>query len=153
MDINERLIELNLVIPEAPAPAGNYVPFVIHRDLVFVTGQIAFSGGEVLYPGKVPDTVTLDEAKAYARQCALNLLAVVKQACTGDLNRVQRCIRLDGYVRSADGFFDQASVMNGASDLLVDVLGEDGRHARTAIGVNALPLNASVEINGIFTIK
>ncbi len=153
MDINERLIELNLVVPEAPAPAGNYVPFVIHRDLVFVTGQIAFSGGEVLYPGKVPDTVTLDEAKASARQCALNLLAVVKQACTGDLNRVQRCIRLDGYVRSADGFFDQASVMNGASDLLVDVLGEDGRHARTAIGVNALPLNASVEINGIFTIK
>ena len=153
MNIQERLAALQIVIPKAPAPAAKCVPYVIHRDLVFVSGQVAFKDGNVMHCGMVPETVTIEEAAAAARQCALNLLAVVKEACLGDLSRLDRCIRLDGYVCSTSKFHQQPAVMDAASDLLIEILGESGRHARTAVGVNALPLNASVEINGVFAVR
>lgn len=103
-------------------------------------------------PGKVPTDVSLEEGQAAAKQCAINLIAAAKAACEGDLSRVQRCVRLQGFVASADDFDGQSQVMNGASDFMVEVFGDAGRHTRLALGANVLPLNASVEISGVFAI-
>ena len=150
MNIEKRLAARGLALPEAPRPAANYVPYVIQDRLLFIAGQIAFRNGEVQFRGRVPDDVTLAQAQLSAQQCALNILAVARDACSGDLSMIERCIRVDGFVRSADDFFEQATVINGASDVIVAALGPNGRHARTALGVNVLPLEASVEINAIF---
>ncbi len=151
--VDARLKELGITIPEAAAPAANYVPYTISGNQVFVSGQVPFVDGKIQYRGKVGKDFTTDEAADCARVCALNILAQVKAACDGDLDRVVRCVKLGGFVNCIDGFAEQPKVINGASDLMVDVLGDKGRHARFAVGTNALPLNVAVEIDAIFEIN
>ncbi|MEH6494763.1 MAG: RidA family protein [Pseudomonas marincola] len=151
--IDARLAELGITIPEAAAPAANYVPYTISGNQVFVSGQVPFVDGKLQYIGKVGvDFITEDAAKC-ARICALNILAQVKAACGGDLDRVVRCVKLGGFVNCVDGFGEQPKVINGASDLMVEVLADKGRHARFAVGTNALPMNVAVEIDAIFEIS
>jgi enamine deaminase RidA (YjgF/YER057c/UK114 family) len=151
--IEARLQELNITLPQQSAPAANYVPFVKVGSLVFISGQLPSSQGELKYKGKLGDTISIEEGQAAARLCALNILAQLKVACEGDLNRVLRCVRLGGFIHSTDVFQDHPKVMNGASDFMVDVFGEKGRHARAAVGVNALPFGVAVEVDALFEVN
>ncbi|MFN3163335.1 MAG: RidA family protein [Pseudohongiellaceae bacterium] len=135
-----------------PAPVANYVPWVREDNFVYLSGQLPFLDGELLYPGKVPVDVSVDEGRAAARQSGINLISALNSACEGDLNRVRRCLRIDGYVASAPGFAQQSAVVNGVSGLMVEVFGDAGRHSRTAVGANELPLNACVEVAAVFMI-
>ena len=150
--IDARLAELGIALPEPAAPAGAYVPYVVTGSLVFVAGQITLENGEIKYKGRLGESLNVDDGYAAARLCGLNLLAQVRGACAGDLDRVKRVVRLGGFVNSAADFTDQAKVINGASDLMVEVFGDAGRHARAAVGAPSLPLGVSVEVDGIFEI-
>jgi enamine deaminase RidA (YjgF/YER057c/UK114 family) len=150
--IEARLKELGIVLPTPPAPAANYVPYAIGGNLVFIAGQIPFVDGEVRHKGRLGAEISVEQGRETARICALNVLAQAKAACGGDLDRVKRCLKVVGFVACVDGFDRQPEVMNGASDLLVEVLGEAGRHARSAVGTNALPRNVPVEVEAIFEI-
>jgi enamine deaminase RidA (YjgF/YER057c/UK114 family) len=145
-DIHTRLSELGLSLPTPPKPVAAYIPFVRSGNLVFVSGQVPLVDGKVVCSGPVPSTVSIDQARAAARQCALNGLAIVAGALDGDLNRVRRIVRVGVWVCSDAGFTDQPKVANGASELLVEIFGENGRHARAAVGSIALPLGATVEV-------
>ena len=147
----KKLRSLGVILPNAPAPAANYVPFVKIDSLVYVSGQISL-GPNGLIKGILGKDMAVEQGKLAARQCAINLLAQVKVACDGDLDRLTQVIKLGGFVNSAPNFFEQPSIINGASDFLVEILGENGRHARTAVGA-ILPLGVAVEIDGIFSIK
>jgi len=147
----KKLKSLGVILPNAPAPAANYVPFVKIDSLVYVSGQISL-GPNGLIKGILGKDMTVEKGKLAARQCAINLLAQVKVACDGDLDRLTQVIKLGGFVNSTPNFFEQPSIINGASDFLVEILGENGRHARTAVGA-ILPLGVAVEIDGIFSIK
>lgn len=148
--VDARLAELGITLPEAPAPAANYVPFVRTGALLHVSGQVPFDDGKLGWQGVVGDDLDLDAARAAARACGLGLLAQVRTACDGDLDRVARCVQLQGFVRCTPGFGEQPAVINAASDLMVDVLGDAGRHSRFAVGTNALPFGVAVEIAGVF---
>lgn len=148
----EKLAQLGVTLPDAPAPAANYVPFVQVGDIVYVSGQIS-QGPDGLITGKLGDTVSVEDGAAAARTCAISLLAQVKAACGGDLDRLVRAVKLTGFVNSTPDFTDQPKVINGASDFLVEALGDAGRHARSAVSAGALPLGVAVEIEGIFQIK
>jgi enamine deaminase RidA (YjgF/YER057c/UK114 family) len=150
--IEERLSALGLALPDAPAPAANYVPAVRTGDLLWISGQIS-AGPDGPIRGRLGDDVDVAAGAAAARSCALALLAQVKAACEGDLSRFVRVVKLVGFVNSTADFTDQPKVVNGASDLLAEVAGEDGRHARSAVGVAALPLGVAVEIEGVFQIR
>ncbi|WP_219812178.1 MULTISPECIES: RidA family protein [unclassified Rathayibacter] len=143
--IAERLAELGVELPAVAVPAGAYVPAVVHGGLVYTAGQIPFVDGALPLVGKVGDEVSPEQAKELARTCALNALAAVADAI-GSLDRVTRIVKLTGFVASASGFTGQPGVINGASELLGDVFGEPGRHARSAVGVAELPLGAPVEV-------
>ena len=147
----KKLKSLGVILPNAPAPAANYVPFVKIDSLVYVSGQISL-GPNGLIKGILGKDMAVEQGKLAARQCAINLLAQVKVACDGDLDRLTQVIKLGGFVNSTPTFFEQPSIINGASDFLVEILGENGRHARTAVGA-ILPLGVAVEIDGIFSIK
>ena len=147
----QKLKSLGVILPNAPAPAANYLPFVKIDSLVYVSGQIS-SGPNGLIKGVLGKDMAVEQGKLAARQCAINLLAQVKVACDGDLDRLTQVIKLGGFVNSTPNFFEQPSIINGASDFLVEILGENGRHARTAVGA-ILPLGVAVEIDGIFSIK
>lgn len=149
--IKERLRARGIVLPEAPAPAANYVPWVIAGDLVFVSGQIA-RGPQGPIAGRLGDGMGVAEGQAAARACGLALLAQLRAACGGDLGRVRQVVKLTGYVAAATGFADHPAVVNGASDLMVEVFGEAGRHARAAVGCASLPFGAAVEVEGVFRI-
>lgn len=149
----KKLADLGLSLPQAAAPVASYVPFVISGDLIIVSGQLPMRDGKVVYTGKVGGEVTEDDAKQAAQLCALNLLAQAKAACGGDLDKIDQVVRLGVFVQSADNFFGQPAIANGASDVMVQVFGDAGKHARAAVGVNALPLNAAVEIDAIFRLK
>lgn len=150
--IEERLQELGIDLPEAAAPAANYVPYVISGNLVFISGQVPVVGGELKYRGKVGKDYTLEEAKECAELVAVNILSVLRHACDGELDRVRRCVKLGGFVNCEPEFDQQPQVINGASDLMVQVFGEVGRHARFAVGSNSLPFDVAVEIDAIFEI-
>ncbi|MFN4098872.1 MAG: RidA family protein [Pararhodobacter sp.] len=149
--IDTRLAELGHSLPDAPAPAANYVPFVISGNQVFVSGQISQSGGSLI-TGKLGADLSTEQGADAARACALSLLAQCRAALGGDWSRLSRVVKLTGFVNCTDDFTDQPKVINGASDLLVAVLGEAGRHARSAVGVPSLPLGVAVEIEAIFEI-
>ena len=149
-DVEARLDKLGLKLPAAPAPAANYVPYVVTNGLVFIAGQAPVVDGKYQCVGRVGAEVTLEAAQAAARLCGLNVLAQVKAAAGGDWSRVARCVRLCGYVSSAPDFFEQPKVVDGASDLMVQALGDAGKHARSALGVIALRGNAPVIIDAIF---
>ena len=150
--IDQRLAELGIELPRAAAPVANYVPCVVSGKSVFVAGQGPVWNGEVRYVGRLGDDVTIEDGYQAARMCALNLLAQLKEACGGDLDRVVRCVKLGGFVNSTGDFTDQPKVLNGASDLMVEVFGDKGRHARFAVGAPALPMGISVEVDAIFEI-
>ncbi len=150
--LEEQLAKLGLRLHEAPKPVAAYLPCVRSGNQVIVSGQLPFTGGALLAQGKVPSEVPIDQAQEAARQCVLNGLAVLKVELGGDLSRLQRVLRIGVFVLSDDGFKDQPVVANGASELLQTLLGEAGRHARAAVGVNALPLNASVEVEFLFEV-
>lgn len=150
--IEAKLKQHGIALPPAPAPAGNYVPFVISGKLVFVAGQLPIEDGKVFRPGRLGADVSLEDGKKAARLCGINLLAQLKSACGGDLDRVTRCVRLGGFVACTPEFTDQPAVVNGASDLMADVFGEAGCHARAAVGAPSLPRGAAVEIEAVFEI-
>ncbi|NNE51462.1 MAG: RidA family protein [Sulfitobacter sp.] len=152
MRITDRLSELGVTLPDAPAPAANYVPFVQVGNLVFVSGQIS-NGPDGLITGKLGDDMAVEAGAAAAKSCAISLLAQVKAACGGDIERLQRVIKLTGFVNSTPDFTDQPKVINGCSDFLVAALGEAGRHSRSAVSAPSLPLGVAVEIEGIFEVK
>lgn len=147
-----RLQALGLTLPEAPAPVANYVPHLIAGDLLFVSGQISKAPDGTILKGRLGDNLSLADGQTAARYCALNILAQAN-AALGDLDRVAQVMRLTAYVASAPGCGDQPAVVNGASDLMVEVLGEAGRHTRVAVGVAALPAGCAVEIDAIIRIK
>ncbi len=150
--IDLRLAELGIELPGAAAPAANYVSFVVSGNHVFVAGQIPVESGDIMYRGRLGDGMTVDDGYQAARLCALNIIAQVKEACGGNLDRVVRCVKLGGFVNSAPDFTDQPKVMNGASDLMIEVFDDKGRHARFAVGAPALPLGVAVEVDAVFEI-
>lgn len=149
--IEARLKELKIELPNAAAPAANYIPFVQSGRLLFIAGQIPFWNGELKFVGKVGKDYDIEQAKAAARIVGLNIIAQAR-AAVGDLDRIARCVKLGGFVNCIDGFEQQPFVINGASDLMVEVFGDKGKHARFAVGVNALPRNVAVEIDAIFEV-
>ncbi len=151
-EISKRLADLGITLPVAAAPAANYVPYVISGNTLYLSGQLPMESGKVAVTGIVGKDVTLEDAKRAAELCAINILAQASAALGGDLTRVKRLIKINGFVASAQDFTSQHLVINGASDLLVNVLGEAGKHARAAVGMACLPLNASVEIDAILEI-
>jgi enamine deaminase RidA (YjgF/YER057c/UK114 family) len=148
--IEQRLAAHGLELPEAPAPAANYVPFTTSGRLLFVAGQLPFRSGQLAVAGRLGADVSLEQGQEAARLCALNLLAQAKAACGGDLARLARCLKLGGFVSCTPEFADHPAVINGASDLMVQAMGEAGQHARFAVGCASLPRNAAVEVEGIF---
>lgn len=151
--IEKRLHELGLELPETPAPIANFLPFRVSGGLVFLAGQVNQWNGAVPYVGKVGETFDVETGKKAAQLCALNLLACLKLACKGDLDRVERCVQVRGFVNCTPDFEFVPMVINGASDLFVAVLGEAGKHARTAVGVASLPRRAAVEVDAVFEIS
>ncbi|MDG1430238.1 MAG: RidA family protein [Paracoccaceae bacterium] len=147
-----RLAELGVTLPNAPAPAANYVPFVTQGNTVIVSGQIS-NGPNGFITGKLGQDMTTAEGAAAAKSCAISLLAQVKAACGGDLDRLVRVLKLTAFVNSTADFTEQPQVVNGASDFLVEALGDAGRHARSAVSAASLPLGVAVEIEGMFEIK
>lgn len=148
--INKRLAELGIVLPEISTPAANYKPYVISDNLVFISGQISIWNGELRFIGKVGDEISLTEGIKAARLCGLNLLAQAQDAAKGDLDKIKQVVKLNGFVNSHANFKDHSKIINGASDLMVDVFGKFGFHARAAVGVSSLPFNVAVEVDGIF---
>ncbi|KEJ90851.1 RidA family protein [Sulfitobacter donghicola] len=152
MSIEKRLSDLGITLPDASAPAANYVPFVQVGNTLYVSGQISRTD-DALILGVLGDDMSVEDGAAAARTCGLQLLAQVKAACGGDINRLKRVVKLTGFVNSTKEFTDQPKVINGCSDFLVEALGDAGRHARSAVSAGALPLGVAVEIEGIFEIS
>lgn len=150
--IEHHLTDLGIVLPEPVAPVANYVPFVVSGNLVFISGQVSVSP-DGLISGKLGKDVSLEAGIEAAQVCGVNLIAQLRAACGGDLDRVSRVVKLGGFVNCTGDFIDQPVVVNGASDLMVDVFGDAGRHARAAVGTPSLPMNAAVEIDGVFEIS
>jgi len=150
-DVKQRLAGLGLEIPKPVAPVANYVPFVISGDELFISGQVSM-GPDGLIKGKLGDGMSVEDGIAAAKACAVNLIAQMNAALDGDLERVRRIVKLTGFVNCAPDFTDQPKVINGASDLMVAVFGDKGRHARAAVGAPSLPLGAAVEVDAIVEI-
>ena len=148
--LEQKLAEMGHALPDAAAPAANYVPFTISGKLILISGQLPMRDGALAYKGILGGGVEIEDGQAAACLCALNLLAQAKNACGGDLNRLGRCLKLGGFVACTPDFGDHPKVINGASDLIADAMGDKGRHARFAVGVASLPFGASVEIEAIF---
>lgn len=147
--IDARLKELGIEVPTPAAPVANYVGWVRTGNLVFTAGQVPLKDGKFLYQGRVGAEVSTEEAVEAAKLCAVNIIAQVKAACGGDLDKVRRIVKLVGFVNGVPGFADQPKVINGASDLMVAVFGDKGKHARSAVGAGSLPLNLAVEIEAV----
>jgi len=149
--IEKRLKELGIIIPNAPKPAGSYIPVVLTGKLAFVSGQIPIKDGQIVYQGKVGTTQSIDDAQEAAKLCIINGLAQIEAYC-GTLDNLEKIIKISGFVNSTKDFTEHPKVINAASDLLMKIFGEKGRHSRIAIGVSSLPLNATVEIDMIVEI-
>lgn len=152
MSIEERLKELGITLPPAPQPLGAYVPCVRSSNLLFLSGILPLRDGKIQITGRVGESVTIEEARQEARQVVINALSILK-ATIGNLDLVKRCIKLSGYIASSADFVEQPTILNAASELLYEVFGEKGRHARVAIGVSTLPLNSPIEIDFIFEVS
>lgn len=150
--VEKKLGELGIVLTEPAAPIANYVPFVRTGNLLMISGQVCHSAGVLVAKGKLGGGVSIEDGQKAARACAVNLLAQIK-AAVGDLDKVVRVVRLGGFINSAPDFLDGPKVMNGASDLMVAAFGDKGRHARTTVGVAALPQDAAVEVEGLFEVS
>ena len=150
--IDARLTALGITLPDAPAPAANYVPFVVTGTIVYISGQISQTAAGLI-KGRLGADMDIPTGAEAAKSCAISLLAQLKKACDGDLSRVVRAVKLTGFVNSTADFTDQPKVINGASDFLVAAMGDAGRHARSAVSAASLPLGVAVEIEGIFEIR
>jgi enamine deaminase RidA (YjgF/YER057c/UK114 family) len=151
--IEARLKELGIDLPVAAAPAANYVPYVLSGNTLYISGQLPMEGGKVAVTGLVGGDVDIAAAQRAAELCAINILAQVKAALGGDFGKVRRVLKLNGFIASAPGFIEQHVVMNGASNLIANVLGDAGKHARAAVGMAALPFNAAVEVDAILEVE
>ncbi len=149
--IERRLAELGVTLPAAAAPVANYVPWVVTGNLVFIAGQVTLVDGKPQFIGQLGKEFGIEDGAKAARLCAINILAQVKAAC-GDLDRIARCVKLTGFVNATPDFRDHPKVVNGASDLMVEVFGDAGRHARAAVGVASLPLGVAVEVDAVFAL-
>ncbi len=152
-NVEKNLKDKAIELPQPAGPAANYVPYVVSGNLVFISGQIPFWNGELRYKGTVGQALNVADGQAAARICALNIVAQLKEACGGDLDRVVRCVKLGGFVCCAADFTDHPKVVNGASDLIVDIFGDAGKHARFAVGAPSLPLGVGVEVDAVFEIE
>ena len=150
--IDARLKELGIALPTPPAPVASYVPYVVSGNLVFISGQVTMSPDGLKYVGKVGKDISLEDGKAAARLCAINVIAQVKAACGGDLDRVKRCVKVGVFVNATPDFAQHPEVANGASDLFVEVFGDAGRHARAAVGAGSLPRGVAAEVEAVFEI-
>ena len=150
--IDSRLKDLGIQLPTPPAPVASYVPFVVSGKLVFTSGQVTVAPDGLKYVGVLGKDLSLEDGKAAARLCAINVIAQLKSACGGDLDRVKRVVKLTVFVNAVPGFAQQPEVANGASDLLVEVFGEAGKHARSAVGAGSLPRNVATEVEAIVEI-
>jgi enamine deaminase RidA (YjgF/YER057c/UK114 family) len=150
--IENKLAELGVTLPDAPAPAANYVPFVVAGDMVYVSGQISADANGMI-KGKLGDNMNAEDGAIAAKTCAISLLAQLKAACGGDIDRLVRVVKLVGFVNSTTDFGDQPKVINGASDFMVAALGDKGRHARSAVSAASLPFGVAVEVEAIFQIE
>ncbi len=152
MMIENKLKELDILLPEAPDPVGAYVAYKKAGNLLFISGQLPISSDGKMIKGKIGKDLNLEDGKAASKLCVINILSQVKKALNGDLNKVKNCIKITGYVNSTNEFIDQPKVINPASEILSNVFGDNGKHARAAVSANSLPLNAAVEIEAIFEI-
>ena len=150
--INQKLNELGIKIPEPAVPIANYVGFVVSGKNIFISGQLPIENGELKYIGKVGANISVEDAKKAAKICAINILSQLKFAC-GNLEKVTKCIKLGVFVNSAEDFIDHPAIANGASDLMVEVFGNKGKHTRSAVGSSSLPCGVSVEVDAIFEIE
>ena len=153
MNFEDNLKKLNIILPEAKAPVGNYVAAKTSGKMLFVSGQISIDESGQLIKGKVGKDLDTDAGYNAAKRCALSIISQVKKACDNDLSKVKSCIKLTGFVNSTDDFIDQPKVINGASDIMVSVFGDSGMHSRAAVSTNSLPLGVSVEVDAIFELK
>ena len=153
MNYDEKIKELKIKLPEAKPPVGNYVATKISGKMLFVSGQISIDENGQLIKGKVGKDLDTDSGYSAAKRCALSIIAQVKKACENDLSKVKSCIKLTGFVNSTDDFIDQPKIINGASDLIAAVFGDDGMHTRAAVSTNSLPLGVSVEVDAIFELN
>ena len=153
MNFDENVNKLNIVLPEAKAPVGNYVATKIVGNLLYVSGQVSINSNGELIKGKVGKDLNTDDAYKAAERCGISIVAQVKKACRGDLSKVKSCIKLTGFVNSTDDYTEQPKVINGASDLIVSIFGDAGMHTRAAVSTNSLPLGVSVEVDAIFEIN
>ena len=153
MSIEDKIKQLNIELPKAPKPVGAYVAYKIINKIIYISGQVSFDEKGNLIKGKVGADLSLEQGQIAAKNCAINILSQLKSACDGDLKKVKNCIKINGYVNSTDNFFDQPKVINAASELIANVFGDKGKHARAAVSVNSLPLGAAVEIESIFEIN
>lgn len=150
--LEQKLAQMGFALPNAAAPAANYVPYVVSDKLIMISGQLPMRDGAVAYTGRLGDGVDIEAGQAAAALCALNLLAQARNACDGDLARLGRCLKLGGFVACTPDFTDHPKVINGASNLIADAMGEAGQHARFAAGAASLPFGASVEVEAIFAL-
>jgi len=153
MSAEENLKKLKIDLPDAPSPVGAYLAYKIIKNFVFISGQVSFRNNGELIKGKLGLNLTLEQGQDAAKACAINILSQIKAACDGDLNKIKNCVKLTGFVNSIDSFIDQPKVINAASEMMTQVLGESGKHSRAAVSVNSLPLGAAVEIEAIFEIN
>ena len=149
----ENIMQLGINIPDMPAPLANYVPYKVSDNVVYVSGQGPVLNGDLVYKGKVNEDISIEDGIKAAELCCINIIAALKKSINGDWNRLDSFLKLGGFVNCKDDFYDQPKIINGASDLLVKIFGDQGRHARFAVGSNALPMNISVEIDAIIKIK
>ena len=152
MSINNKLKDLKIIIPDAPAPVGAYVAFKIIGNLLYISGQLPVDANGEMIKGKIGKELSLEDGQKASKYCVINILSQVKKSLNGDLERVKNCIKITGFVNSTDDFIDQPKVINPASELLTNVFGEKGKHTRAAVSTNSLPLGAAVEIDAIFEI-
>ena len=153
MNIEDKIKELNLVLPEAANPVGSYVATKIINNLLYISGQVSINGNGELIKGKIGKELNTDDGYRAAERCALNIISQAKKACDGDLNRIKSCIKLTGFVNSTDDFIEQPKVINGASDIISKVFGNNGKHTRAAVSANSLPLGVAVEVDAIFELN
>ena len=153
MSYEDNIKKLNIILPEAKAPAGNYVATKITGKMLFISGQISIDENGQLIKGKIGKELNTDAGYNAAKRCALSIVAQVKNACNNDLSKVKSCVKLTGFVNSTEDFTEQPKVINGASDLIASIFGEAGIHTRAAVSTNSLPLGVSVEVDAIFELK
>ena len=153
MSFENKIKELNIILPKAPDPVGSYVATKISGKLLYISGQISINDKGELIKGKLGKDIKIEAGYEAAKRCALNIIAQAKKACVGDLSKIKSCIKLTGYVNSSEDFIEQPKVINGASDLIASVFGDIGMHTRAAVSANSLPLGVAVEVDAIFELN